>query len=94
MLGALDHPGVIRCFDTFEEGKNVHLVLEYALNGDFMSFMRTHKLDYDAKVFYIAQMVSILEYLRSEKVIHRDLKPENLLLDEQWNLKLADFGTA
>ena len=39
-------------------------------------------------------MVSILAYLREAGVVHRDLKPANFLLDENWNLKVADFVSA
>ena len=38
--------------------------------------------------------MSILSYLRSEDIVHRDIKPANLLLNEKWQLVLADFGTA
>lgn len=69
-------------------------MLEYALNGDLFSFVKNTALSYDAKVFYIAQMVAILGYLREEGVVHRDLKPANFLIDEDWNLKIADFGSA
>ena len=44
--------------------------------------------------FYTAEIVTILEYLRSKGVAHRDLKPSNLLLDSNYHLKLIDFGTA
>ena len=36
----------------------------------------------------------MLTYLRSQNVVHRDLKPANLLLNEKWQLVVADFGTA
>ncbi|OON13843.1 hypothetical protein X801_10374, partial [Opisthorchis viverrini] len=38
------------------------------------------------------QLVSAVEYCHSKKIVHRDLKAENLLLDKDYNIKLADFG--
>jgi serine/threonine protein kinase len=35
-----------------------------------------------------------LKYLRSEAIVHRDIKPANLLLNEKWQVVMADFGTA
>lgn len=49
---------------------------------------------YDVKLYYMAQLVSILAYLRSHNYVHRDLKPSNILLNEKWQLVLSDFGTA
>jgi serine/threonine protein kinase len=47
-----------------------------------------------AKQYFIGQIVSILKYLRSESIVHRDIKPANLLLNEKWQVVMADFGTA
>jgi 3-phosphoinositide dependent protein kinase-1 len=43
--------------------------------------------------FYIAEIINMLEYIHEKGMAHRDLKPSNLLLDENYHLKLVDFGT-
>jgi 3-phosphoinositide dependent protein kinase-1 len=44
--------------------------------------------------FYVAEIVTALEYLHKKNIIHRDLKPENILITEEMHIKLTDFGTA
>lgn len=39
--------------------------------------------------FYVAELVSVLEYMHSKGVVHRDLKPENILLSKDYHLKLV-----
>lgn len=43
---------------------------------------------------FLNQLMNGVDYLHSRGVAHRDLKPENLLLDENDNLKISDFGMA
>jgi hypothetical protein len=49
----------------------------------------TEKLPEELVKQYAAQLVSVLEYLQSKRVMHRDLKPQNIMLDENFNLKVV-----
>lgn len=44
--------------------------------------------------FYAAEIINALEYLQKQNIIHRDIKPQNILIDDNFHIKLTDFGAA
>jgi carbon catabolite-derepressing protein kinase len=68
------------------------MVLEYA-GGELFDYIVNHGklVETQARKFF-QQIVCAVEYCHRHKIVHRDLKPENLLLDDQQNVKIADFG--
>jgi len=92
VLQNLDFPGIPRYLDSFQTDSGFCMVQEYK-NAE-SAVARTFSPP-DIKQIAIATL-KILVYLQSQKprVIHRDIKPENLLIDEDLNIYLVDFGFA
>ncbi len=93
ILRLIDHPNIIQLFEVMETKKNLFLVLEHASGGEMLDIiMSKGKLSEDQARKYIRQLVSALDYCHTKNIVHRDLKAENLLLDDEDNIKISDFG--
>ena len=69
------------------------MVMEYVPNGELFDYIVSRgRLPPDDARRFFQQVISGVEYLHFKRVVHRDLKPENLLLDNDNNIKIADFG--
>lgn len=96
ILKQLQHPLLNKLYKTFEDDRNIYMLLEYVPGGDMFSFLGKYAavLSNDAHVFYTACILSSLEALHAKDIIYRDLKPENILIDMQGYTRLVDFGFA
>jgi serine/threonine protein kinase len=73
----------------------VYIMLEYVTGGLLFDLCQTvGGMGEDAGRYFLSQMVEVLGYMQGKGVVHRDLKLENILVDENMNLKVADFGFA
>ena len=67
--------------------------MEFAPGGELFDYIVKKKRVSDKEAArFIHQILAGIEYLHKHKICHRDLKPENLLLDENMNIKIVDFG--
>ncbi|KAI0514563.1 protein kinase SNF1 [Xylaria bambusicola] len=91
-LQLLRHPHIIKLYSVIKTQNEIIMVLEYA-GGELFDYIVAHgRLDEQKARRFFQQMICAVEYCHRHKVVHRDLKPENLLLDDQLNVKIADFG--
>ncbi|CAK93916.1 unnamed protein product (macronuclear) [Paramecium tetraurelia] len=92
-LTSINHPGVIKCYATYESNTKLYLSLELMNWGTFRDFIKERQLTTREIQFYAAQLVVILEQVHKRGVVHRDVKPENLMMTQDKFIKLIDFGT-
>eukprot|EP01023_Acetabularia_acetabulum_P041022 TRINITY_DN3985_c0_g1_i1.p2 TRINITY_DN3985_c0_g1~~TRINITY_DN3985_c0_g1_i1.p2 ORF type:complete len:344 (-),score=50.29 TRINITY_DN3985_c0_g1_i1:1152-2183(-) len=95
IMSAMRHPNILGLYGWFHDNERIYLVLEFARHGELYEILKKQKrFDEPTSALYVAQLASALIYCHKKNVIHRDLKPENVLVDNEGQLKLADFGWA
>ena len=92
----LNHQNIIKLYNVYEEDESIHIIMEYANNGNLYQLIKKEKNGFsESKAFeYFIQVINAVYYLHSNNIIHRDIKPENILIGDDNKLKLCDFGWA
>ncbi|WVZ54820.1 hypothetical protein U9M48_005565 [Paspalum notatum var. saurae] len=89
------HKNIVELHEVMATRNKIYFVMEYVKGGElFNKIEKNGKLSEAAAHKYFQQLISAMDYCHSRGVYHRDLKPENLLLDENENLKVLDFGVS
>jgi 3-phosphoinositide dependent protein kinase-1 len=106
ILLLLNHDFIVKCKIHFEDSNYLYICLELAKGGELQQMIKNKRIlneekgilntacDLNTAKFYVAEIISSLEYLDSLNIIHRDLKPENILLTLDGHIKITDFGSA
>ena len=95
LLHKLQHPLIVRYFETVRTADHLYLVLEYVENGSLASIVKNFgRFPEHLVVVYVRQVLTGLEWLHQHGVCHRDIKGANLLITKEGQVKLADFGVA
>jgi len=89
------HENIIKLIDVFESETYIFLVFELCTNGELFDHLNSVVTISEKRARRIMrQVMEALIHCHSKGVVHRDIKPENILLDQDFNVKVTDFGFA
>ncbi len=94
-VAKLRHPNIIRLLDFGREENSAYIILTYVAGGsvyDMLKQLNGERMDTDKAITLAAQIADGLAYAHKRGLIHRDVKPANILLSEEENAILTDFG--
>lgn len=92
---SMKHRNIIELFEAAEDNNNFYILMELAIAGELFDRIEPDfGVPVDLAHYYYKQLVLGMQYMHSNGVAHRDLKPENLLLHQDGNLRISDFGLA
>jgi calcium-dependent protein kinase len=98
IMKIMDHPNIIKLYESFEDRKNIYLVMELCLGGELFDRIidAGHFTEVQAAIL-MQQIIRAIYYMHENNVCHRDLKPENFIFStkepiEKSILKIIDFG--
>lgn len=92
---SISHPNVIQVFDYGREDRTAYIVMQYVHGSSLKEYIRAEgPLSVDETTGFTRQILDGLAAIHAAGIIHRDVKPQNVLIGENRQLKLTDFGIA
>ena len=95
IISRLSHPNIVGILDIFEENNTAYLVMQYVEGESLDAIIREKgKIDEATALQYMEQICSALSEIHSKRILHLDVKPSNILIDEDSQVQLIDFGVS
>ena len=95
IIAALEHAYIVPIYEYGEDDEQgPYLVMRYFPGGTLADQMRQHPMPLAAVVRVTVRLAAALDYAHRRGIVHRDLKPKNVLLDDEAEVVLSDFGVA
>ncbi|MGD2077779.1 MAG: protein kinase, partial [Chloroflexota bacterium] len=94
LIARLEHPHIVPLYDYWREPDAAYLIMRLLRGGNLEDQLSKGPVPIELVYRYAQQMCLALETAHKNGIVHRDIKPANVLLDEENNVYLADFGIA
>jgi len=93
-IGRLSHPQIVTVYDVGEDQGTIYIAMEYLSGDPLNEVMKSGRLTVAQSVDIVRQVAQALDYAHQKGIIHRDIKPSNIILTQDLEVKLTDFGIA
>jgi eukaryotic-like serine/threonine-protein kinase len=94
IIAMADHPNIIKLYGEGEWDKGLYIAMEFIQGVSLRQFIVQRSLSFKRSLEIILQAAFAVLHLHTHGVIHRDIKPENILIQEDGQVKVIDFGVA
>lgn len=95
IIARMNHANIIHVMDRgITADDHPYFIMEYIQGIDLNTAMKIREIPHTEKFDIIIQVLKALSYAHKNNVIHRDIKPDNILIDDDGNVKILDFGIA
>lgn len=92
---SLTHPNIVSIYDVGEDADMHYLVMEYVEGKTLKQYIQEFAPLSPMKcVMIMEQLTSAIAHAHQNQIVHRDIKPQNILMDQEGNVKITDFGIA
>ncbi|MEO1440965.1 MAG: protein kinase, partial [Chloroflexota bacterium] len=93
-VAKLEHPHIVPLFDYWRDPAGAYLVMRYVSGGSLTTILKERSMTLAEIARFLDEITAALSIAHRSGVVHLDLKPDNILLDEDGNTYLTDFGIA
>ncbi len=92
--GRLTHPNIVIIYDVGEDSGRAFIAMELLTGVPLNRLIKEKRVSFDDAINFAMQIAEALNYAHGEGVVHRDIKPSNIIITDEKQVKITDFGIA